>query len=139
MIRIVLDTNIIISAFGWSGNEYNILQKVMNKELLLVLSPEILDEYKRILLLQRLEFQEDEVEEFISALLEVAELIYPIYNKQSSIAIRDKDDIKFIICAIESKADYIITGDNDLLVIDKYNSIQIISSKNFLETLEKNN
>ena len=139
MIKIVLDTNIIISAFGWSGNEYNILQKVMNKELLLVLSPEILDEYKRILLLQRLEFQEDEVEEFISALLEVAELIYPIYNKQSSIAIRDKDDIKFIICAIESKADYIITGDNDLLVIDKYNSIQIISSKNFLETLEKNN
>ena len=139
MIRIVLDTNIIISAFGWSGNEYNILKKVMNKELLLVLSPEILDEYKRILLLQRLEFQEDEVEEFISALLEVAELIYPIYNKQSSIAIRDKDDIKFIICAIESKADYIITGDNDLLVIDKYNSIQIISSKNFLETLEKNN
>src|SRR3989338_1345983 len=138
MIRIVLDTNIIISAFGWSGNEYNILQKVMNKELLLVLSPEILDEYKRILLLHRLEFQEDEVEEFISALLEVAELIYPIYNKQSSIAIRDKDDIKFIICAIESKADYIITGDNDLLVIDKYNSIQIISSKNFLETLEKN-
>ena len=139
MIKIVLDTNIIISAFGWRGNEYNILQKVMNKELLLVLSPEILDEYKRILLLQRLEFQEDEVEEFISALLEVAELIYPIYNKQSSIAIRDKDDIKFIICAIESKADYIITGDNDLLVIDKYNSIQIISSKNFLETLEKNN
>ena len=139
MIKIVLDTNIIISAFGWSGNEYNILQKVMNKELLLVLSPEILDEYKRILLLQRLEFQEDEVEEFISALLEVAELIYPIYNKQSSIAIRDKDDIKFIICAIESQTYYIITGDNDLLVIDKYNSIQIISSKNFLETLEKNN
>ncbi|MBI5392989.1 putative toxin-antitoxin system toxin component, PIN family [Candidatus Woesearchaeota archaeon] len=138
MIRIVLDTNIIISAFGWRGNEYNILQKTMNKELLLILSPEILDEYKRVLLLQRLGFEEQEVEEFITALLEIAEFVIPAFE-QSSIFIRDAADAKFIVCAIEGKADYVITGDDDLLVLEKYNSIHIVSSKNFLEMLGKNN
>ncbi len=46
---------------------------------------------------------------------------------------RDPDDDKFIECAVDAKALYIVSGDNDLLVIGEYENIQVITAKVFCE------
>ena len=46
---------------------------------------------------------------------------------------RDKDDDKILKCGIESKADFIITGDKDLLVLKEYKNIRIINPREYLE------
>jgi len=46
---------------------------------------------------------------------------------------RDKDDDKILQCALDGNADFIITGDNDLLVLKEYKTIKITKPKNYLE------
>ncbi len=50
---------------------------------------------------------------------------------------RDVKDDKFLACGFEAKADYIITGDNDLLVLKKYEGIKIVTPREFLKILNE--
>ncbi len=43
-IKIVADTNVLISAFGWKGNEYNLIEKCLVEEITLILSVDILSD-----------------------------------------------------------------------------------------------
>ena len=58
------------------------------------------------------------------------EIIEPVTHVEIS---RDPDDNKFLGCAKDSRSLYIVSGDKDLLVIDKYENIQIITAKEFCE------
>ena len=51
---------------------------------------------------------------------------------------RDIRDDKFLACAVEAKADYIVTGDEDLLVLNGHEGIKIVTPRKFLEVLSKN-
>jgi len=51
--------------------------------------------------------------------------------------IRDKDDLKFLECALSGKADYLVSGDKDALEVKKFQTIKVLSAKEFLEILEK--
>jgi uncharacterized protein len=52
-------------------------------------------------------------------------------------AIRDPKDIPVLACAVGGKADYIVSGDNDLLVLTAYQNIPILSAAQFLKRLEE--
>ena len=53
-------------------------------------------------------------------------------------AVRDPDDDKIIACAIAASAQYIVTGDNDLLSLREYAGVQMVLPRRFLEILESN-
>ena len=130
-MRIVLDTNIFISALGWKGgNEYNIVKKCFKKELILICSPEILEEFKIVSLRPKFRFSPEEIDEFISALIEASEIVEP--EEQLKIIVSDPADNKFLDAAVAGKAKYIISGDKHLLDLKEFKGIKIIRPADFL-------
>ena len=73
-----------------------------------------------------------ESSEFLGAIIEVAEWVKILETVK---ACSDPKDDKFLELAVNGKAEYLITGDKDLLVLHPFNDTKIISTKEFIDTL----
>jgi putative PIN family toxin of toxin-antitoxin system len=129
MQRIVLDTNIYISAVLTHGNPRTILDLVREKKLELFISEDILIEIERILI-AKIKFDYSEVNDILESVRDISFIVYPTV-KISEIE-KDKSDNRILECGVEAKVDYIITGDNHLLSLKEYNGITIFSPRDFL-------
>ena len=91
---------------------------------------EIINEYEEIVqeMIDRKQGHIDSA--ILSPLIQVLEVIEPIIHVEIC---RDPDDDKFLGCAKDSHALYIVSGDKDLLVIEEYENIQIMTAKDFYE------
>ena len=94
-----------------------------------MLSAEILDEVVDKLR-NKFKFPEESIQELIDILMTYCH-ITDVTSKFD--VVRDKKDNKIVECAFDSKADYIVTGDPDLLVLKKFRGIKIITATEFLE------
>ena len=127
-MKIVIDTNVVISGVFFGGKSRMILEAAADGKLSVCASAEILSEYYEVTdeMISRGQghFSRDVLLPLISAI----EIIIPL----SSFSIcRDPDDNKFIECAADSGALYIVSGDKDLLDIQEYNGIRIVAAANF--------
>ena len=129
MIKAVLDTNILISAIFWRGNEYKVVSNGIDREYNLVISPQIIEELIDKLK-NKFKFQENKIQELIDLIFTFYEIIEPV---STFLEVRDVKDNKILECAYDGKADYIVTGDKDLLVLEEFKGIKIIQSWKFLE------
>jgi putative PIN family toxin of toxin-antitoxin system len=127
--KIVIDTNILISAFGWGGNSRDLIDAVMDKEYEFIISIDILEELKRVLDYPKFKFSEEQKRKFLEIIFKISTVID---TKLKLNVCDDENDNIFLECAIEGKADYIISGDDDLLRMKKFRDIKIISVKEFL-------
>ncbi|MDI6903512.1 MAG: putative toxin-antitoxin system toxin component, PIN family [Methanocellales archaeon] len=138
-MKIVLDTNVLISATFWKGNESKIIKKAENGEIQIFTSFGILDEFEDVLLRDKFELKIDEmgktVEEIIEKLVSIAIVVEP--KKVVDVVRHDPDDNKILECAIEAEADYIISGDRHLLDLKEFEHIKIIRAWRLLEILDK--
>lgn len=130
--KIILDTNILISALGWKGKPKQIFKQVLEKELELVISQKQLQELKRVMNYPKFSFTENQKTKFLSILLEIANIVETHDNLD--IIKEDPDDNIILETAIENNADIIITGDQHLLKLQKFKNIKIITPAEFLET-----
>ena len=130
MTRVVPDTNIIISAIFWSGKPYKVISNGLKGEYQLVTSPEIIDEVLTKLR-TKFQFPEDKIEEQAHILMSLFHMIIPTTNID---IVRDKSDNKIIECAIDGKADFIVTGDPDLLSLKEYKGIRILTADEFFNS-----
>ena len=128
--KVVLDTNILISALGWKGKPRLIFEKVLNGELELILSDKQLEEIINVLNYPKFNFNDDQKSKFINILLEVSTLIK--LNKIVDIIKEDPDDNIILTSAISGNADFIISGDEHLLNLKKFKNIKILSANNFI-------
>lgn len=138
-MRIVTDTNVLISATFWYGDSFRILELVEKGKIKLILSPEILDEYTKVL--QYEEIQEKIRDKHLNILLtvgKIAELAEIIILQSTHKLIRDSDDDKFINCAMDGKAEWIISKDEDLLALKEFQGIKIIKPEEFLKMIQEN-
>jgi len=133
MIRAVLDTNVIISALFWSGNPSQILDKSFESKFILISSVTIIDEIERVLA-EKFKLPIQDIAEFHGIFINRFEIIDPQICIPSAVP-RDPTDNKIIECAVDGKADYIVTGDKDLLVLKKYRDIEIITPAKFIKLL----
>lgn len=62
---------------GWEGNEYKLIEKYMKKEIILVISLDIIEEFKKVALRPKFGFAKEEIEDFIDALIETALVVQP--------------------------------------------------------------
>lgn len=129
-MNIVIDTNVVISGVFFGGYPKEVLKSITNHKFKCYASTKIIDEYKEIIeeMISRKQgnLNANILDPFINAL--------NIINIKSNVDLcRDKDDNKFINCAIDSKSLYIVSGDNDLLVLDKIGNIKIITAKEFCD------
>ena len=134
ILKIVIDTNVVISGTFFGGYPRKILEAVVNDNIDAYANKSIVNEY--------LEIIEEMIDRKNGALDK--NILSPFINKLNLIKTnskiklsRDKDDDKFIECAIDSNATYIVSGDNDLLDIIEYNKIKIITAKEFYNTYLK--
>lgn len=134
MIMAVIDTSTLISALGWEGKPQQILNYCLNKKFKLVTSPQILQEIQDVLFRPKFDFiDSSKKNEFILLLSQLAEIVYPTHKVD---VCRDKKDNKSIELALSAKVKIIVSSDNDLLDIKKYNDIKILSASEFLKMLE---
>lgn len=134
-MKIVIDTNIIVSAIFWGGIPRSVLE-IAQKKHTLCFSNSTLDELRTILnyskfapYISQLSFSTNE---FIERLTEHA-LISSANWKKKDIIKEDPADDKFLICALVCQAGCIISGDKHLLKLKKFNNIPIIRPKQFIE------
>ena len=131
MIRATLDTNILVSALLYPGNERRILEAAIEGKFKPITSPAILDELGKVL--TRLEVGEQEVEGYLIRIMEISEVCLP--TRLGDIEIRDREDIRILECARSGASHYIVTGDEDLLSLMEYEGIKIIRSRELLRLL----
>ena len=132
-MRIVLDTNIIASALFFGGKPYQLLRYVMESRVDVVASKEIVDEYEEIVLRLQRKYPA------INSRIPLQDIIskFEIIRVNSEIHIsRDPADDKFISCALDGKCLYIVSGDSDLLDIESYEGIEILTVSDFLNRFE---
>jgi len=139
MLKVVLDTNVIISGVITDhGAPFNILRRWRNGEFVIVVSEPILQEIDKVFhypkIMKKRRLTEQDIRDAMDRLRK-----YSI-NTPSNINLEaipeDPADDKFIIAAIEAEADYIISGDRHLKKIGSYEGIRIFSPDEFLEILD---
>lgn len=138
MVKIVIDTNNLISALGWKkGNPRKIFDQCLLGKHKLVESRDLIKEFITVMARPKFAFvSEHEKQEFLIHLLQMCELVEP---KTTISVIKDdpKDNI-VIECAAEGKVDFIVSGDHHLLDLKKYKDIKTITPKEFLGLTGKN-
>lgn len=130
MKRIVLDTNVTISAFCWRGYPRNVYNLVKEGKVTLLSSIKIEAEFIRVLGYFRFGLTPAEILPIVNNLRKYVHFIE--VKSKVDIVKEDLTDNTFLECALDGKADYIISGDHHLLNIGNYKGIQIIRAKDFL-------
>ena len=128
-MRIVPDTNVLISAFIVSGVCSRLLERcISSRRITIVMSMSILNEF-RATLIRKFGHSSEEIRMRIEALIEASEIVDPAtFDTQIC---RDPDDDAILGTAIAGNADCIVTGDNDLLVLERFQGVDIISPAEF--------
>jgi putative PIN family toxin of toxin-antitoxin system len=138
MIHAVVDANVLVSGLFWDKNPGYILIFHQQGRFKMLFTAETLDELQNVLsrpkFALRLQVVESSVERVIEQFHE-GELVTPAHVPEASV--RDAKDRAILACAAGGNADYIVTGDQDLLVLGTYEGAQIVSPVQFLVVLGK--
>lgn len=127
--KVVIDTNIYISAIFWGGKPREVVDLGRDENMLIFTSSDIEREIAEKL---RTKFRLDE-EETNQIILDFSTFTIPVkITKQIQAVPDDPDDDKFIECAVSCGADFIVSGDQHLLRIKEYEGIKILTAAEFL-------
>ncbi len=129
-MKIVIDTNVLISGVFFGGFPRKIISSIVGRKLNACATVEIINEYEETVQ-EMIERKQGHIDRSIlTPLISTLEIIEPVSDIKIS---RDPDDDKFISCAKDAHALYIVSGDKDLLVLEKYENINIVTARNFCE------
>ena len=137
MIRAVFDTNVFLRALINPHSRCGRLLDEFADDYELVLSPAVVREVLEVLHRPRLRAKFPQITQLdiarIIALFEQAQMVDP---QNVPHVCRDSDDDKFLACARSARAKYLVTEDNDLLVLEEYESTRICQPAEFIALLE---
>jgi len=130
-MRLIVDTNVLVSAFVFKSETANNVVRVAAKKHTLLFSESTFKELKSTLFKEKFaEIVElPTIRNFIFNLVRIGEFIEP---KIEITDCRDPKDNKFLELAVAGDAECLITGDKDLLVLNPFRGIKIISPSDFL-------
>ncbi len=139
MLKVVIDTNVFVSStITEKGKPAQILKAWREKKLEVIISPEILKEIGQVVFRHKIKkisfWREKERYQFIEDLARIC-ILTPgsLQLKQS---VKHTQDHKFLVAAIEGKADYIVSEDRHLRDSGAHKGIKIVSASEFLQILE---
>ena len=131
-MRIILDTNVVISGIFFAGPPYQILKAWREGNLHLVISEEILAEYRRVGETLALQFPPIDLWSILDMLSAAAEVVSvkclpePVCD--------DPDDDKFLACALAGECKLIVSGDKHLLKVSGFRGIKVLKPWEFVNT-----
>lgn len=134
MLRVVLDTNVVISALLFRGPTSQLVECWRDKKFIPVVSKAVVEEYLRVLAYSKFQLSVVEVRSLIERqLLPFAE---PVEVTDIPVVIRqDPSDNIFLACAYAGRARYLVSGDRHLLTLKRYRGIPILTVRSFLSKL----
>lgn len=129
-MKIVIDTNIVISGVFFGGLPRKVLQAVLADKITACANVDIIQEYNATVreMIFRKQGKLDE-----NILMPLVARMQIVEGKAIVQICRDPDDNKFIECAKDAHALYIVSGDKDLLDIGTYEEIEILTVKEFCD------
>ncbi len=128
-MKAVFDTNVLIAAFVAHGVCAKLLLRARRGQFQLIGSPFIFQEFEQVLIKKFL-VPKNEARQASRLISEAMHTVVRPAETPAGIC-RDPDDDAILACAFAGKADYLITGDADLLSLQTFKGIQILSPRNF--------
>ena len=127
--KILIDTNILLSGLYFHGLPKKLLQELdenfkicVNEKIIAEYADKIDNKFSKSRYILDKDLREKIFSSFIS------------FEVKSDLKIcRDPDDDKFVNCAIDARAIYIVSGDNDLLTIKNFAGIEIVTAREFYD------
>lgn len=135
MSNLVVDTNVILSSFISTGPPRLIVNRIRDRLDLLCVSPPILDEY--LVVLQRAGLSADLLASLFSLFQDPDRILRIVPSRHFHVIHDDPSDNMFIDCAVEARADYLISGDQHLKRLKSFQAIQIGSPREYLSGLRE--
>jgi len=130
-LKVVMDTNVFVSGVFFSGPPYEILKAWQEGEFELVVSQEILDEYRRVGEILSEEHPQVDLNPILTFVIEHAKVYQPVELDQP--ICEDPDDDKFFACALASGSKVIVSGDKHLLKVSGYEGIEVLKPREFVD------
>lgn len=132
--KVVVDTNIFISGLNFAGKPSEVLELFIKEEIEVYISLFILEELERILR-EKFEWSEKQLQRILNRIKKKAIIVQP--KVKVSIIKEKKDDNRILECALEGKAQYIVSGDErHLLPLKEFQGIKILSPAEFLKLFQ---
>ena len=132
-MRVAADTNILISALLFGGTSEQVFLAGLRGEFQLLSSLSLLKEFEKVLK-EKFKLNIHLVREIIEEVMDVAEIV-EVSSHIKAISYPDEDN-RVLECAIDGKADFIVTGDTrHILPLKEYGGIKILSPSEFLKHL----
>lgn len=125
VIRVVLDTNVLVSALFFPGEMGHIVSSWKARKFLPVFSHDTFDEFRRVLSYPKFSLTPREIDALLQDELLPFFEVFDIEDEIIGVC-RDCADDKFLSCAVAATADYIVSGDKDLLVLGNFRNIPIM-------------
>ena len=133
-LRVILDTNWYVSATINRNSRRILYQLLTDDNLIILFSDEIFQEYKRVIVRDKFKklVKPDQVARFIEIVISKLKRVEIEVNLEGS---RDPDDNYLLSLASDGDADYLVTGDLDLLVLQKTGQTEILTLSDFLKAI----
>ena len=137
MLKVTLDTNVLISGTFWEGEAYKIMQLIEQKKIECHLSKAILEEYNKVLhseeILEKISEHHLKIKSVMIKVIEMCSIVEP---KTCILVVdEDPDDNKILECAVEARVNYIVSYDEHLLKLKEFEGIRIILPKELLKVV----
>ncbi len=130
-MNIVLDTNVFVSGVFFPGPPSRILNAWRDKTIQIVLSREILKEYRRVGAELSAQYPPIDIQPIIELIVHKALIIAATPLPEQ--VCKDADDDKFIACALTAKSHIIVSGDKHLLKVSGFQGIQVLKPREFVD------
>lgn len=128
--KVVIDTNVFISAFGWDGKPEAVLRLMEQRKVVNFITNDIYTELQRVVAYPKLKFSPTLQVNILEFVFSWSRFVKP--KEAVSVIEDDPDDDKFLACAISANASAIISGDPHLLSLGSYRNIPIMTPAQFL-------
>lgn len=132
--RIVLDSNVVISAFPFGGVPARLLELALDGFIECFTSLQIMDEIRDVLMRPKFGLSSDQALILIEELYDLCQVVSP--EERVLAVVDDPDDNIILECASTADADFIVSGDSHLLHLRQWRDIHILSPSDFLKTMK---
>jgi putative PIN family toxin of toxin-antitoxin system len=127
--RVVLDSNVIVSGLGWSGPPARVLDAALDGHLVLLTSPPLLAELRRVLAYPKLAQVLGEHNK-LADLVEAGSVV--VLPTRVIAVVNDESDNRVLEASVKGAADYIVSGDEHLLGLGSFEHIPIVTPVQFI-------
>ena len=135
-MRVVFDTNVVVSACFWRGNPFACLSAWARGDLTAFVSPPLLFEYFETFQEIAARYPDRKPAAWPDALAQSAEMVFPYDRVRGATA--DPGDEMVLECALAAEADFLVSGDKKhLLALREFEGIQIVSCAELLARIRR--